>query len=226
MRSKPSASTAQLRCATCGGTYVTLNQTRLGCSTHKERGPTVCPQAITIHRARSEQAVLDYVRRDLVSPEAIAWFTAELARLTAAHRPDHAAIKTRIQEADTRARNILRAIEAGIFTDSTAAALKAAEAEREAAKLELEQAQRPDGPPIDPRVMHRRLVAQLDEVEDRAAARAALAEILGEVKIVALPSGVVARIDKGRAVAALVEKSGSGGALRLISTPAFEDIPL
>lgn len=210
--------TGILRCATCGGTYVALNQTRLGCSTHKERGPTVCPQALTIHRARTEQAVLDYVRQDLVSPEAVAWFTAELARLSAAHRPDHDALKARIQEADTRARNILRAIEAGIFTESTAAALRAAEADRAAAQAELEQAARPAGPPIDPRVMHRRLVAQLDEVEDRAAARAALADILGEVQIVALPSGAVARIDKGRAVAALVEKSGSGGALRLIST--------
>jgi hypothetical protein len=207
-----------LRCATCGAAYVALNQPRLGCGRHKERGPDVCAQALTLHRGRTEKVILDYVRRDLASPEAVAWFLAELARIQGEHRADHSAIKARIQEADTRARNILRAIEAGIFTDSTADLLRRAEADRTAAQAELEQAQQPAAAPIDPRVIHRRLVAQLDAVDDRASARQALAGILGEVQIVALPGGPVARIDQGRAVAALIENSGSGGALRAFST--------
>jgi DNA invertase Pin-like site-specific DNA recombinase len=210
--------TGILRCATCGAAYVAINQTRLGCSAHKERGPDVCAQALTLLRTRTERVLLDYVRQDLVSPEALAYFTAELLRAQAEHQPDTSAIKTRIQEADTRARNILRAIEAGIFTESTAAALRQAEADRTAAQRELEQAHRPPVAPIDPRIIHRRVVAQLDAIEDKPAARQALGEILGRVEIVALPTGPVARIDQGRALAALVENSGSGGALQLFST--------
>ena len=210
--------TGILKCATCGANYVTVNASRLGCAAHKERGPEVCEQSATLIIDRTEQRLLDYVRRDLYSPAAVEFFVAELLRQQAAHQPDLSLIRRRIRDAEQRAQNILRAIEAGIFTDSTAAALRTAEAERDAAQAELTAAQAPITGQIDPRVIHRRMLARLGQTADRAALRQALADVLGAVEIATTPDGPVARIEQGRAMAALVENGGSGGALRLIST--------
>lgn len=210
--------TGILKCATCGANYVAINTARLGCAAHKERGPEVCQQSITLERERTEQRILDYVRRDLYRPEAVEYFISELLRQQAAHQPDLSHIKRRIRDAEQRASNILRAIEAGIFTDSTAAALRSAESERDAARADLAAAQTPITGHIDPRIIHRRMLARLGQTADRTALRAALADILGAVEISGTTNGPVAKIEQGRAMAALVDNSGSGGALRLIST--------
>lgn len=203
--------TGILTCATCGANYVKINANRLGCAAHKERGPEVCAQRTTLLVQRTEQRLLDYVRQDLYSPAAVDYFCTELCRLQAQHQPDLSAIRRRIRNADTRAQNILRAIEAGIWTDTTAEALRAAEAERQAAEAELAAAQTKPPGAIDPRIIHRRVLARLDQTHDRAALRQALADILGSVEIAATAEGPVARIDQGRAMAALVDNSGSGG---------------
>ena len=56
------------------------------------------------------------------------------------------------------------------------------------------------------------MLARLHEVEDKATARTALRDILGEVLMKTRGNGEpVAQIDTGRTMAACLENNGSGG---------------
>jgi site-specific DNA recombinase len=58
-----------LRCALCGGAYVSLGATVIGCSNHRERG--TCDNGGGAKRAEIERRVLDGLRLKLLHPEAV-----------------------------------------------------------------------------------------------------------------------------------------------------------
>jgi site-specific DNA recombinase len=212
--------TGILVCGQCGAHYVTINQTRMGCAAHKERGPSVCAQSLTLDRSRTEQRILARVRAELAQPQAVAAFVEELKRARAAQRCDPAPLRRRLKTAEARIANLIRAIEAGIFTDTTRDALRAAEQDRENAAAELAalQASEPAESRLDPRMIYRRMLGKLALLDDKDAVRNALAELLGPVTIEATATGAIARIDTGHVLTACVENDGSGGRIRPIST--------
>lgn len=87
------------------------------------------------------------------------------------------------------------------------------------ADLEAQQGRTDDGD-LEPRLIYRRMVARLERIDDKDAARQALAEILGQVPIERREGRPVAVIDAGQALASVaqIDNGGSGGALRLLST--------
>lgn len=206
--------TGILVCGTCGTRYVTVNRQRLGCLAHKERGPAVCNQSITVRREVAERELISFVRDELARPEMMDAFVAELLALQAEHAPDPAPIQARIRDAENRITNLMCAIKQGIVTESTKAALTSAERDLSAARADLNAlAQREQAGVIDLRLIYRQLVARLEPTEEKAAAREALREILGEVRVKARREGPVAIIDAGQALASMaqVHFNGSGG---------------
>jgi DNA invertase Pin-like site-specific DNA recombinase len=129
-----------LKCACCGANYIMCSATHYGCSTNINRGPNACSNAIRVARATAENRLLEAIKRDLFSEEALALFERETARLLSEAQADrarsHAQGRARLAEIEKEIANIMAAIRAGIITPTTKAALEEAEAER--AKLKAD----------------------------------------------------------------------------------------
>lgn len=126
-----------LKCGCCGGSYAMVDVNRYGCTTHKDRGPTACANGLKVSRKLVETRLLAAIKADLFTPEGIELFRQEVSRLLAerAKHPRADTAKTRIVSVEKEIENIMKAIKAGIVTDSTKAELQKAERE----KYELQQ---------------------------------------------------------------------------------------
>jgi site-specific DNA recombinase len=67
-------------CGTCGGSYVRINARDYGCSTRKNGGPSACPNSATILCNRLERDVLDVIRSELLTVEAVEFVVCEVRR--------------------------------------------------------------------------------------------------------------------------------------------------
>ncbi len=61
-----------MTCGDCGGNLVIVDRYRYGCSTHKERGPHVCPNAIKVPKQQAEVTLLEGVKSALLDDKKIA----------------------------------------------------------------------------------------------------------------------------------------------------------
>lgn len=175
-----------LRCGICGGAYVIQTPTQYGCATHKDRGPSVCTNGLKVKRSTIEAVLLAGVKRELLSDEAFRAFEAEARALLKAERPDPAHARRKLAHAQKELDNLMAAIKAGIITATTRAALEQAEHQAEEAREELKAIERYEPTQMLPRAkeIYRELVASLETVEDVTAAREALRQIVGEVKLI------------------------------------------
>lgn len=123
-----------LTCACCGASYTIVDSYRYGCSTHENRGEAACSNAIKVPRKLVEERLLEGIKRDLFTPEAIDLFKRETSRLLAQRRarraPERGKINKRLAEVENEITNIMTAIKAGILTPTTKAELERAESER------------------------------------------------------------------------------------------------
>ncbi len=67
-------------CSTCGGSYVRVNSRDYGCSTHKNGGPAACPNSAVVPAAKLEHDVVEAIRAELLSPEAVEFVVSEVRR--------------------------------------------------------------------------------------------------------------------------------------------------
>ena len=175
-----------LRCGVCGGAYVIQTPTQYGCATHKDRGPSVCTNGLKVKRSTIEAVLLAGVKRELLSEEAFRAFEIEARALLKAERPDPAHARRKLAHAQKELDNLMTAIKAGIITATTRAALEQAEHQAEEAREELKAIERYEPTQMLPRAreIYRELVASLEAVDDVTAAREALRQIIGEVRLI------------------------------------------
>ncbi len=130
-----------LRCA-CGATigiFGGKGESRTyACSAHK-RNPALCPNGLTISKAKVERSVLGALRRELSAPDLVERMARHLGeRLrskSSGMEGELRRARAALAKADEKLRNLLALVEAGALAASRAVAerVAAAEAERDAA---------------------------------------------------------------------------------------------
>lgn len=189
---------------TCGGNYIIIDTHRYGCARHKDRGPAVCSNDLKVDRKLVETKLLAAIKADLFTPEAIELFLKETQRLLTERMREKISskddLKKRLEEVEKKIGNIISAIEQGILTSATKAALEKAEAEKK--ELERKLAYNPGLDKVTaflPRAVdsYKKLVNELERTlqTDALRARALLRKLLGgKVRLVPEDGGLVAEI--------------------------------
>lgn len=187
-----------LRCGECGGAYVIVGNGQYGCAAHKDRGDSVCGNAMRVKREKLEDLLLAEIRENLLSEDAYREFEASTREILKELRPDPAEAKKRLQSAQKEVENILGAIKAGIFTSSTKTALLTAEKQVEDAQSELASIISFEPTQILPRArdIYRDLVGRINAIDEVAQAREAIQSLLGSVRMVPEHGHLFAEIAK------------------------------
>jgi site-specific DNA recombinase len=137
--------TGLLQCAVCGGPISSAGPNLFGCSVRHNRGVHACVNDVKFRRDAAEQQVIEAVRGQLFTAEAIdkyvAYLTDELSRQDASSETANTAWRKALMEAEKGIANCLRFVEQGHANASIAARLtelegKASEARDELIKLE------------------------------------------------------------------------------------------
>jgi len=130
-----------LKCAECGANYVQADSYRYACSNHVNRGEAVCANSLKVPRKVVEARLLEGIKRDLFTEEALELFKRETSRLLTEQRsrPETGRLKKRLAAAEKEIGNIMAAIKAGILTPTTKAELEAVETEKAELERQLEQ---------------------------------------------------------------------------------------
>ena len=150
-----------------------------------DTGASVCSNNLKVRKPLAERILLRHVREDLLSEEAYQAFLLELETAIKETNPDSSRWEKALADAKKEKENLMAAIRAGIITPSTKQALEEAEAREAAAQAELDQAGDFDQEELvqQARQLWRRLVEDLGKTDDIPRIRAALQELLGEIKL-------------------------------------------
>jgi site-specific DNA recombinase len=124
-----------LKCGVCGANFVVVDQYRWGCSSHKHGGKSACPNDLRLKRNLVEDGLLEGVRRNLLSPEAMAEFRRRVLKRLAERNRQPAADPRRIAELEAQIGNLADAIASGALRSSPALASRLASAEADLAAL-------------------------------------------------------------------------------------------
>jgi site-specific DNA recombinase len=182
-----------LKCACCGANYVICGSYAYGCAANVNGGDAACSNRLRVTRRLVELRLLDAIREDLFSQEAIQVFITEAGRLlreaTAKHKPEREHARAELAAAEREIENLINAIRTGLDTPSVRAALNASEAE----KLRLQKLLAADTSTGDkvagflPQAVERyhALVNDLPNTlaRDIGRARAQLRTLLGDIKL-------------------------------------------
>ena len=207
-----------LKCGCYGGNYVIVGKDYYGCATRKDRGASVCSNNLKVRKPLAERILLRHVREDLLSEEAYQAFLLELETAIKETNPDSSRWEKALADAKKEKENLMAAIRAGIITPNTKQALEEAEAREAAAQAELDQAGDFDQEELvqQARQLWRRLVEDLGKTDDIPRIRAALQDLLGEIKLFPNENGYLeAETNKGRPEAAL-------GSITVVAGAGFE----
>ena len=165
-----------LECGVCGANFVVVDKYRWGCSSHKHGGKSACSNDLRLKRELVESGLLDGVRRELLSPEAIAEFRRRVMKRLADEDRRPAPSAARIAELEGQVGNLADAIATGALKSSPALAARLEAAESELTALR-EQAKPREVKKLDrviPRIddAFRELVADLPNAIKRDVDRA------------------------------------------------------
>jgi site-specific DNA recombinase len=104
------------KCGVCGGGYVQVSQTHLGCATSRNKG--LCQNRLTISRERLEATVLAGLKHHLMAPELFKEFCdafiAKVNQARSSDNADRAAAEAELAKVRRRLRQIVDAIAEGI----------------------------------------------------------------------------------------------------------------
>ncbi|MBP6894296.1 MAG: recombinase family protein [Pseudacidovorax sp.] len=216
-----------LRCATCGGAITAISSVRYGCSAHKDKGPTACPNSATWRREDVDHRLLAELREDLLSPAAMAEVQTTVRRLMAdldgGHERAQADARRRGAELDKEIKRIVDAIVAVGASEALATRLRAAELERKTLEATLQQTPQVTISADQIAAAYRRLVMNLREslAGTVAEARPVVAGLLGEI--------ILCRNEEtGESWAQMKEPAeqllfaAAGGSLKMVARGGFE----
>ncbi len=185
-----------LKCGVCGGNFIMSNARDYACGTHKDRGDHVCSNNLKVRRRLVEDKILEGIKRDLLTPDALALFKREIARLMAQKKqPDTQAQRRQLAETEKQIENLLNAIKAGVLTPTTKGELVRLESERDRLLAALKAAPKlTNVTEFLPRAVdgYKELVDNLAEVSlrDVARARAQIKSLLGgEIRLLPHKAG-------------------------------------
>ena len=129
-----------LRCAVCGGSLVIVSgqpgrsERRYGCGCHREKGPQVCANALTVKVSTVEQRLVGEIRARILSPEAIRYLIGAVNQQLDAFRGDEVdtrrALEQRLAQVQGELHNVEQAILRGLVSETTTALVKSREAQR------------------------------------------------------------------------------------------------
>lgn len=204
-----------LKCGICGGAYTLRGSRYYGCSTHNNRGDSVCSNSTTVKKTTIERVLLAGIKQELLSDEAFNAFEAEARALLKQARPDPASARRRLTSAKHDLDNLMTAIKAGILTPTTKAALHEAEQQIETAKEELAAIERFEPTQMLPRAreIYRDMVSRLETIDDVTAAREALRSLIGDVRLLPENGKLTAEIQSAGLAGALYETVVAGACL-------------
>jgi site-specific DNA recombinase len=201
-----------IQCGVCGSNYVMVNADSYGCSGHKDKGKSFCPNSKQVRRDVAEDVLLSEIRDEMLSEENFKAFERETRRLLKQYQPDQAGARAEVAKAKQEVDNLVKALRMGIITPSTKEALQQAENGLAAARQKMEDAEAFQPTQILPRAreIYRRAVDNLSQISDIALARNEIRAILGEVKLV--PEGGILMAEIRGGMSALIKKTLVAGA--------------
>ena len=184
-----------IRCGLCQSAYSIASHDRYQCTGHRNRG--TCSNDVRIHRQEVESRVLSGLRDKLMAPELVAEFIRafhteinqranEIEARYASNRRELAEIRRKIDA-------IVKAIEDGIYTNSTRDRLVALEQRK--AELEAVAPVNVATPRFHPRLadVYRDKVSRLEEALNHPDLRAEAADVLraliDEIRVTPAPGG-------------------------------------
>ncbi|RRQ22970.1 hypothetical protein D6C00_01045 [Thiohalobacter thiocyanaticus] len=177
---------------------------RYACSHHLYRGPAVCDSSLAVPRKDTDQTLLGIIREQLLSPDAIKALQTEVRAVVREMNATDPSLplRERLEGLDQEIARLVDAVAASGGSQALLARLQTAEAERDQVRRELDQL--PDQerlPDIIPGLIDRyREALDLlpEEMKDAPPeARQAVADMLGEVRIVADGDGFYAEVETG-----------------------------
>jgi site-specific DNA recombinase len=187
-----------IRCGSCGGPMNIggSKPKRYYCANAREKGPVACKGIPGIAKDKLEDLVLGGLQRELMQPEAVTAFIDDFGRhqneLHGEQREKQARLQRAAAEVKKEIDNILKALKAGIFTESTKNELLALETKQERVRVEIANSAEPV-PAIRPdladiyrdKIDH--LVESLNDPESRPAASEALRLLVDKVVVHFIP---------------------------------------
>ena len=168
-----------LRCPHCHGPMIAVDSRAYGCSARKDRGPSVCP-GFSLRRKDVDEALLAFLQVMLERPDFAEDFQREMRDQMADESEERRALADRLRVLDGQISRLVDAIATVGISESLAAKLKAAEAERESVRERIATAPEP----VDFGAVWDQIKANLRRMLDAGdpeEARAAVAELLGPV---------------------------------------------
>ena len=210
-RSKPPSTLfgGILRCGCCGGAVVAISGRQYGCAARKDRGRAVCG-GVSAERAKVDARILEAIRADLLSPEAIARLQTRVKALLAEIRQEasshRSAVKGRIVELDGEISRIVDAIAAVGISQALQLRLQQAEDERGRLADELDAAEDKAGAAIyDALQRYRKMLGELDAslAVDIQRSREILLRMVGRMDMVARDGQVWVEMQTGQAALAV-----------------------
>lgn len=176
-----------LKCGVCGSNFVMSNSRSYGCASLKERGKDACSNTALVRRDITESRLLEGIKRDLLSPEAVDLFKREIIRLQKESRQASPAsdIKKQITKLDREIDNIVDAIAQGFASETLKTKLVCAEQQRTSltAELRVQTRPAPDISDILAAVSEYKQIIERMEAEvgnDVNQARESIKELLGD----------------------------------------------
>jgi len=198
-RSPKYALSGLLKCGQCGSNYVIQSYYQYGCAGHKDSGTAFCTNSLKVSRLVAETRLLKGVREGLFTQEGLALFikktTHLLAQQARSKQPDCDRAQRRLPEVEREIANVMKAIKAGIFTQTTKAELEKAEAERTRLQglitAQKTAAKTDKVVPLLPRAMERyeAAIKRVVTLKKTSEAREQLRTLLGEIKLTPSPEG-------------------------------------
>jgi len=161
-------------CGTCGG-GVSVTSRKHGtrrafyyvCTAHHTRGASVCPNAHDLPMVAANEALLEAVREQILSPEVVTAAVARAAERIAvltADPPDTDAVRGQLADLERELSHLTEALAAGGDVPSVVSAIQAREKRRGSLRVQLTALERvADLPRLDLTRLERDLTARLTE---------------------------------------------------------------
>jgi site-specific DNA recombinase len=177
-----------LKCGVCGASYIIVTKDHVACSAYRNK--RTCENKRTIRMEEIEQRVLTALKRQLLTPDAVAAavdaYRTERRRLSQARARERGALERELGEVAREIGRMVESIKSGIDPKSLVAEINSAQAKREALESQLRLADHPDVAVLHPNAAasYKQKVAQIQDALARgdAAALEAVAVVRGLVR--------------------------------------------
>jgi site-specific DNA recombinase len=136
-----------LQCGTCGGGLTAVSGSRrggtqrFGCGFHRNKGPEICPNDLTVKARILETKLLEAIRRTVLEPEALTYLVSavnlRLKQFSASLTHEREGINGELRQVDKALHNIEQAILSGMTGETTGELLKNFEKKRKDLRAKL-----------------------------------------------------------------------------------------